>query len=146
MADKTEPKKKKSQKRVDRQARKAEKRRQKELLEKHELEKKHMKPVKARLSKKSLPGFLAKNVDAIIQWLKDYQTLFVMSDDYGIQKFDRLPQERRNLLVQNYVDVVDFISTLEAIKIESEEKQNALSCDNANQLDEISSDIQQDLL
>ena len=108
--------KKKSQKRVDRQARKAEKRKQKELLEKNKLKKQQSKPIKARLSKKSLPGFLAKNTDAIIQWLKDYQTLFVMADDYGIQSLDRLSDEKRHLLVQNYVDVGEFITTLEEIK------------------------------
>lgn len=76
---------KKSQKRRDRQERKAERRRQREAVRNGSVSKKQLfKPVKARLSKKSLPGFLAKNTDAIKQWLKDYQTLFVMADDYGI--------------------------------------------------------------
>lgn len=126
--------KKKSQKRVDRQARKAEKRKQKELLAKHQQEKLLQKPVKARLSKKSLPGFLAKNADAILQWLKDYQTLFVMADDYGIQQLDRLPSNKRQLLVQNYIDVGDFILMLENIKAESmlscaDETKNCISND-----------------
>lgn len=85
MDDKTNLKKeKKSQKRIDRQARKNERRRLKSEALAFEETKMLLKPVKARLSKKSLPGFLAKNARAIVQWLKDYSTLFVMADDYGV--------------------------------------------------------------
>lgn len=104
---------KKSQKRKDRQERKAERRKAKAEQQLRKPEKK--KPVKARLSKKSLPGFLAKNVNAIIQWLKDYETLFVLADDYGIQRLDRMPKEKRDMLFQNYIDVSDFITVLQEI-------------------------------
>lgn len=111
---------KKSQKRRDRQERKAERRRQREAVREGTVSKKQtFKPVKARLSKKSLPGFLAKNAEVIKQWLKDYQILFVMADDYGFQNLDRLPDQRRQQLVQNYVDVGNFILTLDAIIAES---------------------------
>lgn len=120
MDDKTNLKKeKKSQKRIDRQARKNERRRLKSEALAFEETKMLLKPVKARLSKKSLPGFLAKNAKAIVQWLKDYSTLFVMADDYGFQRLDRLTEEKRNLLIQNYVDVNDFISILESLIAES---------------------------
>lgn len=115
MSETTEESGKKSQKRKDRQARKAERRARREELSHHEKKVHDNKPVKIRRSKKSLPGFLAKNVDAIIKWLKDYQTLFVMADDYGIQRLDRLPEDRRKLLVQNYVDIGDFILILNEI-------------------------------
>lgn len=80
------------------------------------------KPVKVRLSRKSLPGFMAKNAKAVLQWLKDYMLLFILADDYGISRMDRIPEERRRALVQNYVDVGDFTSMLQDILAETEVK------------------------
>lgn len=126
MADTSEPKKKKSQKRIDRQARRAEKRRQKALFEKHEERKQQLKPVKIRTAKKSLPGFLAKNVDNIIQLLKDYQLLYVAADDYGFLNMERFPEARIKHVMQNYVGLVEFITLLEELKTQNSiEKQDA---------------------
>lgn len=122
---KSEPKQKKSQKRADRQARRAERQRlrmeqaiQKTVHDKYE-------PIRVRLSKKSLPGFLAKNVDAIIQWLKDYQLLYIASDDYGFLNMERFPEARMKHVMANYVQLVDFITQLETIKNESQLENTA---------------------
>lgn len=72
-----------SQKRVDRQLRKKQRREEKLSKAHSSPSKTNGKLVKVRHSKKSLPGFLAKNVDAILTWLKEYETLFALADDYG---------------------------------------------------------------
>lgn len=113
-------KKKKSQKRADRQARKRERRALREMSG----AKKGAAPVKARLQKKSLPGFMAKNAETILQWLKDYMLLFILADDYGISNMQRIPEERRRALVQNYVDVGDFTIMLQDLLIEQKQKNS----------------------
>lgn len=130
--------KKLSQKRTARQERKAERRRLKLEKAHFDEKKQRLTPVKVRFSSKSLPGFLAKNTDAIIKWLKDYQTLFVMADDYGIQQLDRMPEQRRRLLVQNYVDVGEFITILEDIYAQSkgDELNSSLSSE-TNQINKL---------
>ena len=113
-------KKKKSQTRAERQARKRERRALREMSG----AKKGAAPVKARLQKKSLPGFMAKNAETILQWLKDYMLLFILADDYGISNMQRIPEERRRALVQNYVDVGDFTIMLQDLLIEQKQKNS----------------------
>lgn len=86
--------------------------------------KKGAAPVKARLQKKSLPGFMAKNAETILQWLKDYMLLFILADDYGISNMQRIPEERRRVLVQNYVDVGDFTIMLQDLLAEQKQKNS----------------------
>lgn len=117
---KSEPKQKKSQKRADRQARRAERQRLRmEQMTNSKVVYNKYEPIRVRLSKKSMPGFLAKNIDAIIQWLKDYQLLYVAADDYGFLNMERFPEARMKHVMSNYVQLVDFITQLETIKNES---------------------------
>lgn len=71
--------------------------------------------VRVRYTKKSLPGFLAKNAGAILQWLKEYETLYALADDYGFQRIDRMPPERQAVLQENYVKISDFITVAQQI-------------------------------
>ena len=64
-----------------------------------------------------------------------------MADDYGIQSLDRLSDEKRRLLVQNYVDVGEFITTLEEIKnsqLSSQELSSDKTESENEQYDELS--------
>ena len=94
-------KSRKSQKRKDRQ----ERRREKQVKT---AEKQKEIQVNVKKTKKSLPGFLAKNAENILKWLGAYCTLFCRADDYGIDKLDRYSPEQRKDLVQMYVDISDF--------------------------------------
>lgn len=147
-----------SQRRVDRQKRKAERQLLKQKKAHFDKEQEQHKVVKPRLRKKSLPGFLANNVDAILHWLKDYETLFNLADDYGFQRIDRMPEEKMQRLVQQYVDISEFIDKLEAIKAEADlklarEKENAQpeteqkeSEDHSNSSLEVNSSLQDSLV
>lgn len=109
-------KQKKSQKRKDRQARREEKRKEKAKLQheaeidelKNEIEK--VKTLRLKANKKSLPGFLAKNAEVICQWLRSYMKLFIAADDIGLLNLDRLNEADRQRMVQEYIDIAEFIS------------------------------------
>lgn len=94
----------------------------KDKFSKHQETVEKVRPVRIRRTKKTLPGFLAKNVDAIVKWLKNYQTLYMLADDYGIMRLDRLPQEKLERITQNYVDVSEFIDIVEGLVYEAEHK------------------------
>lgn len=120
--EKAAPNKKLSQRRIDRQQRKAERQRLRQKKAEFDEKKEKSKVVKVRMKKKSLPGFLANNVDLIIHWLRDYEHLFCLAEDYGFQRLDRLPDERRHQLVQQYVDIAEFIDMCEELKNAAAEK------------------------
>ena len=102
MANKTSGgKSRKSQKRKDRQ----ERRREKQVKT---AEKQKEIQVNIKRTKKSLPGFLAKNAENIVKWLGAYCTLFCRADDYGIDRLDLYSPEQRRELVQMYVDISEF--------------------------------------
>ena len=93
MANKTSGgKSRKSQKRKDRQ----ERRREKQVKT---AEKQKEIQVNIKRTKKSLPGFLAKNAENIVKWLGAYCTLFCRADDYGIDRLDLYSPEQRRELV-----------------------------------------------
>lgn len=130
MANVKNKKQKKSQKRADRQARRAERQRTRAEIMADKTASIKYKPIRVRLSKKSLPGFLAKNTDAILQWLKDYQLLYIAADDYGFLNMERFPEARMKHVMDNYVELVDFITQLEIVKEEynqSSTEDNVLS-------------------
>ena len=74
---------------------------------------------------KSLPGFLAKNVDLICGWLKQYCKLFQKADDACIDYLMKMPREERNVLVQDYVDIHIFVELVQALKCRSETKDDS---------------------
>lgn len=79
--------------------------------------------IELKTKKKSLPGFLAKNVDLICKWLKDYSILFQAADDAQIQYFKSMSREKRNQLIDDYVKIHEFM------KIVDQLKNNALNVD-----------------
>ena len=81
---------------------------------------------------KSLPGFLAKNVDLICDWLYEYCALFQKADDAGIDYIKNMEREKRNKLVQDYVDMHVFIELVKKLK-----NKNEIQNDEANEIDEI---------
>lgn len=98
-------KQKKSQKRKDRQERRRIKREEKKKQEyEKEIEKtkkqiEKIKTLRIKKSKKTLPGFLAKNAEVICQWLRSYLKLFMVADDAGLQSLERLSIEERHRMV-----------------------------------------------
>ena len=65
---------------------------------------------------KSLPGFLAKNIDTICKWLKEYCKLFQKADDAGIDYMKHMERCKRDELVQDYVDIHTFIELVQMLK------------------------------
>ena len=78
---------------------------------------------------KSLPGFLAKNIDLICKWLKEYSILFQKADDACIDYMKYMERDKRNELVQDYVDIHTFIELVQMLKNknEKENEENILS-------------------
>lgn len=118
---------KRSQKRKDRQERKHERqmRRKRENLEIGEktLENgrngenpEESSPEEPKRRRKTLPGYLAKNSAEICRWLRNYLYLFMKADDAHIGFLDGIPRERRDELVQEYVDVRNFVSNVEKLR------------------------------
>ena len=70
--------------------------------------------------KKSLPGFLAKYRHEIDVWLHHYMILFCKAEDEQISYFKEMTREQRNKAIQEYVDVSEFKSMLEAYLKEEE--------------------------
>ena len=95
--------KSKSQKRADRQRRRQERRNAKKAAE----------TVPAEKKRKSLPGFLAKRRHEIKEWLRHYMTLICKSDDFGVPYVRNMARDRRNALIQEYVNVSEFLTALE---------------------------------
>lgn len=69
---------------------------------------------------KSLPGFLAKNVDIVCKWLKEYCILFQKAEDAGIDYFKEMNRSDRDTLIQDYVDIHVFLETINTIKNDNE--------------------------
>lgn len=65
---------------------------------------------------KSLPGFLAKYSDIICRWLNDYCILFQKADDAYIDYFKCMDRDKRNSLIQDYVDIRVFLESVKQIK------------------------------
>ena len=66
-----------------------------------------------RTRRKSLPGYMAKNAPRVCRWLRDFMYLFVKVDDAQIGFLDGIPRDRRDRLVQEYVDVSTFVQNVE---------------------------------
>lgn len=66
--------------------------------------------------KKTLPGYMAKNAETVCRWLRNYMYLFCKVDDAQIGFLDGIPRERRNELVQEYVDVATFVKNVEELR------------------------------
>ena len=69
---------------------------------------------------KSLPGFLAKNVDLICKWLKEYCKLFQKADDACIDYLKLMERSKRDEIVQDYVDIHTFIDLVQALKCKAQ--------------------------
>ena len=74
-------------------------------------------------SSKSLPGFLAKHIDIICRWLSDYCVLFQKADDAYIEYLKMMERERRDQLVQDYVDIRVFLSLVSELKNRCQESE-----------------------
>ena len=103
-----EEEKRKSQKRAERQRRREERRtarlKSPAVSDPGEAETK---------KRKSLPGFLAKYRRELSEWLWHYMILIVKAEDAGIPYIREMPRERRDKLVQEYVDVAEFRMALD---------------------------------
>lgn len=99
--------KSKSQKRADRQRRRQERREARRKPAETPAE-----TVSAEKKKKSLPGFLAKYRHELKEWLRHYMTLICKSDDFGVPYVRDITGDRRKNLVQEYVDVAEFLTAL----------------------------------
>ena len=65
---------------------------------------------------KSLPGFLAKHSDTICRWLNDYCLLFQKADDAYIDYLKFMERDKRNELVQDYINIRVFLSSIQQLK------------------------------
>lgn len=74
---------------------------------------------------KSLPGFLAKHSSTICRWLNDYCVLFQKADDAYIDYLKFMDRERRNSLVQDYVDIRVFLEAVKQLKNRSVETKES---------------------
>ena len=102
--------KSKSQKRVDRQRRREERRKLRNGAKDTNVQNELPEIPK---KKKSLPGFLAKYRKEIDIWLRHYMTLFCKAEDEQIPYFKDMTREERNKAIQEYVDVSEFKTMLE---------------------------------
>ena len=69
---------------------------------------------------KSLPGFLAKNVDLICKWLKEYCKLFQKADDACIDYLKLMERSKRDEIVQDYVDIHTFIGLVQVLRCKAQ--------------------------
>ena len=107
--------KSKSQKRADRQRRRQERREARRKPTETTTETSVGTPMETVLiekKKKSLPGFLAKHRHELKEWLRHYMTLICKSDDFGVPYVRDMTRDQRNNLVQEYVDVAEFLTAL----------------------------------
>lgn len=102
-----ETEKSKSQKRADRQRRRQERREARKASAGTPME-----TVPTEKKKKSLPGFLAKHRHELKEWLRHYMALICKSDDFGVPYVRDMTRDQRNNLVQEYVDVAEFLTAL----------------------------------
>ena len=102
-----ETEKSKSQKRADRQRRRQERREARKASVGTPME-----AVPTEKKKKSLPGFLAKHRHELKEWLRHYMALICKSDDFGVPYVRDMTRDQRNNLVQEYVDVAEFLTAL----------------------------------
>lgn len=97
-------------------------------------------------TEKSLPGFLAKNVDLICKWLREYTTLFQKADDACIDYLKLMERPKRDELVQDYVDIHIFFEAVKMLKnkaciassndvaaMQCEEDKKDKKCESANE-------------
>ena len=116
--------KSKSQKRVDRQRRREERRKLRNGAKDANVQNELPEIPK---KKKSLPGFLAKYRKEIDIWLRHYMTLFCNAEDANIPYFKEMSREERNKVIQEYVDVSEFRTQLDEYLKEEELKRNDAS-------------------
>ena len=110
-----------SQKRPDRQRRRAERR-----IKREETANPGEIPSLPR-KRKSLPGYMAKYRREISLWLRHYMTLICKADDAGLSCVKDMSRDERNRMIQEYIDVSEFKNGLDGYLKEEDEKNRPAS-------------------